>query len=457
MFENLSDRLTRTFRVLTGKGRLKEEHIESTLREIKEALIEADVALPVVKDFIHKVKTKAIGQDISQSSISPTQFFIKIVNDELVQMMGEENKTLNLNTTPPAVILMAGLQGSGKTTMVAKLAKWLKETQKKSVMVVSADIYRPAAILQLETLAKTAEVSFFPSDASQKPIKIVEEALLQARKQGIQVLIVDTAGRLHIDEAMMNEIKVLHAALKPIETLFVADSMTGQDAVNTARVFNQALPITGIILTKTDGDSRGGAALSIRAITGKPIKFLGIGEKIDALEAFHPDRLASRILGMGDILSLIEEVERKVDKEKAEKLAKKIEKGHGFDLSDLRDQMKEMMKMGGITNMMDKLPGMGMVPANLKAKVNDKELVRSIAVLDSMTPHERRHPTLIANSGSRKRRIAQGSGSNLQEVNRILKQHEQMQKMMKKFSNKGNMMRMMQGLKGKLPPGMLPG
>lgn len=456
MFENLSDRLTRTIRVLTGKGRLREEHIESTLREIKEALIEADVALPVTKDFIHKVKAKALGQDISQSSISPTQFFIKIVNDELVQMMGEENKTLNLNTTPPAIILMAGLQGSGKTTMVAKLAKWLRETQKKSVMVVSADVYRPAAILQLETLAKAAEVHFHPSDHTQKPVKIVEDALLQAKKQGINVLIVDTAGRLHIDDVMMNEIKALHLALKPIETLFVADSMTGQDAVNTARVFNQTLPLTGIILTKTDGDARGGAALSIRAITGKPIKFLGIGEKIDALEPFYPDRLASRILGMGDILSLIEEVERKVDKEKAEKLAKKIEKGQGFDLSDLRDQMKEMMKMGGIASMMNKLPGMGMVPANVKAKVNDNELLRSIAVLDSMTLHERRHPNLIANSGSRKRRIAQGSGSNLQEVNRILKQHEQMQKMMKKFGNKGNMMRMMQGLKGKLPPGMLP-
>lgn len=457
MFENLTDRLTRTLRTLAGKGRLKEEHIKDTLKEVRKALLEADVALSVVKDFVHAVQTKAIGRDISaEGHLTPAQVFLKIVHDELVTVMGVENKQLNLQTNPPAVILLAGLQGAGKTTMVAKLAKWLKEVQKKSVMVASSDIYRPAAIQQLETLANACGVNFYPSDISQKPLAIVEGAVNQAKKQGMDVLLIDTAGRLHIDEAMMAEIKTLHAALKPIETLFVVDSMTGQDAANTAKVFNEALPLTGIILTKIDGDARGGAALSIRAITGKPIKFLGVGEKIDAIEAFHPDRLASRILGMGDMLSLIEEVERTVDKQKAEKLAKKLQKGHGFDLSDLRDQMKEMIKMGGISNMLDKLPGMGMLPAAIKAKANDKELIRSIAVLDSMTVHERRFPATIANSGSRKRRIAAGSGASPQDVNRILKQHEQMQKMMKKFSGKGNMMRMMQGLKGQMPPGLFP-
>lgn len=456
-FENLTERLTRSFRHITGRGRLKEEHITETLKEVRNALLDADVSLPVVKDFIHAVKTKAIGKDISgEGNLSPAQVFIKIVHDELVLLMGNENKELNLHTNPPATILLAGLQGAGKTTMVAKLAKWLKEHHGKSVMVASSDIYRPAAIQQLETLANASGVHFYPSNNTQKPLAIVEGALNQAKKQGIEVLIIDSAGRLHIDDAMMTEIKTLHAALKPIETLFVVDSMTGQDAANTAKVFNEVLPLTGVILTKIDGDARGGAALSIRAITGKPIKFLGVGEKIDALEAFHPDRLASRILGMGDVLSLIEEVERTVDKQKAEKLAKKIQKGHGFDLSDLRDQMKEMLKMGGITNMLDKLPGMGMIPAAMKAKANDKELIRSVAILDSMTQHERRFPASIANSGSRKRRIAAGAGGTPQDVNRILKQHEQMQKMMKKFSNKGNMMRMMQGLKGKLPPGMFP-
>jgi signal recognition particle subunit SRP54 len=454
MFESLTDRLARTFRNLTGKGRLKEEHIKETLREVRKALLDADVALPVVKDFIHSVQGKSIGKDLS-GELSPAQFFVKIVHDELVQIMGEENKTLNLNATPPAVILMSGLQGSGKTTMVGKLGKWLKETHNKSVMVVSCDIYRPAAIQQLKTLAEAAGVAFYESEPSQKPLNIVEGALLQAKKQAMDVLIIDTAGRLHIDEPMMSELKMLHAAVKPVETLFVVDSMTGQDAANTAKTFNEALPLTGVILTKTDGDSRGGAALSIRAITGKPIKFMGIGEKIEALEPFYPDRLASRILGMGDLRSLLEEAERKVDKQKAEKLAKKLQKGQGFDLADLRDQMKEMLKMGGMASVMDKLPGMGGLAQELKSKVNDKEIIRSIAIMDSMTLSERHSPALIAHSGSRKRRIAQGAGVNLQDVNRVLKQHEQMQKKMKQFSDKGLMSRMMQGLKaGGVPPGL---
>lgn len=456
MFETLTERLTGAFRSLVGKDRLKEEHIQQALRDVRKALLDADVALTVVKQFTQAVHSKSVGKELpKEGSLTPAQFFLKIVRDELVEMMGQENQSLNLNTSPPAVILMAGLQGSGKTTMTAKLANWLKETQKKSVMVASCDIYRPAAIQQLQTLAQTANIDFFPSDPSQKPLSIAEAALLQAKKQAKDVLIIDTAGRLHIDETMMAEIKALHASLKPIETLFVVDSMTGQDAIHTAQAFNAALALTGVLLTKTDGDARGGAALSIRAMTGKPIKFLGIGEKIEALEPFYPDRLASRILGMGDMLSLIEEMERKVDKEKAEKLAKKLEKGRGFDLSDLRDQMKEMVKMGGLTNIFSKLPGMAAIPQAVKAKVNDKELIRSIAILDSMTAHERRFPQLIANSGSRKRRIAQGAGANPQDINRILKQHEQMQKMMKKFGNKGNMMRMMQGLqglKGQLPP-----
>lgn len=454
MFENLTERLGRTFRNLTGRGRLSEENIKGTLREIREALLEADVALPVVKDFVHRVQHIAVGQEITKQ-LSASQLFIKIVNDELVTILGEANKTLNLNTQPPAVILMAGLQGSGKTTTVAKLAKWLKNSQKKTVMVTSLDIYRPAAIDQLRSLAAENDLTFFESNPAQKPVSIAEAAILQAKKQAHDVLILDTAGRLHIDNMMMNELKEIQAATKPIEILLVVDSMTGQDAAKTAKVFNETLPLTGIILTKTDGDARGGAALSIRSLTGKPIKFLGVGEKIDALEPFYPDRLASRILGMGDILSLIEEVEKKVDKEKAEKLAKKLQKGQGFDLEDLREQMKQMQNMGGLTSMMDKLPGIGSLPQAVKSKVNDKELIRSIAILDSMTIRERRNPALVANSGSRKRRISLGAGSSLQDINRIIKQHEQMSKMMKKFTGKGAMSKMMRGMAGKLPPGFL--
>jgi len=455
MFESLSERLTRAFKTLKGSGRLKEDHIKETLREVRKALLEADVALSVVKDFVHIVQEKAIGKTVS-TALSPQQEFLKVVNDELVRLMGEANVGLNLRSVPPVVILMAGLQGSGKTTSVAKLAKWLKEQQQKSVAVVSTDIYRPAAIEQLKTLAFEVGALFFESHNAEKPVQIVENALLQAKKQQQDVLIIDTAGRLHIDEAMMDEIKAIHKASNPAEILFVVDSMTGQDAVNIAKVFNDALPLTGVILTKTDGDARGGAALSIRQVTGKPIKFLGIGEKIDALEPFHPERMASRILGMGDVLTLIEEMERTVDKQKAEKLAKKLQKGQGFDLNDFRDQLKQMLSMGGMASLMGKLPGMGMLPQQVKAKVNDKDLICSVAILDSMTDYERRFPNAIANSGSRKRRVTIGSGSNIQALNRVLKQHEQMQKMMKKVSSKGGMGRLMQSLQGKLPPGMIP-
>ena len=446
MFDNLTDRLSGTLKKLKGQGRLTEANIKDTMREVRMALLEADVALPVVTDFIEQVTERALGQDV-QSSLSPGQAMIKVVQAELIKVMGSANEELNLRTQPPAIILMAGLQGAGKTTTVAKLGRHLKEKKKKKVGVVSADIYRPAAIKQLQTLADDNGLKFFESDVSEKPVDIVNRALDAAKRQFIDVLIVDTAGRLHIDDQMMAEIKELHAAIKPIETLFVVDSMTGQDAANTAKAFHDALPLTGVILTKADGDARGGAALSIRHITGKPIKFIGVGEKTDALEPFYPDRLASRILGMGDVLSLIEDIEDKVDKQKAEKLAKKIQKGKSFDLNDLKEQLQQMQNMGGIGAMMDKLPGMGGVSKEVKDKVNDKDLARQIAVINSMTPQERKYPDLI--KGNRKQRIADGCGLDLQAVNRVLKQHQMMEKMMKKFS-KGNIANMMRGLKSNM-------
>ncbi len=367
MFENLTERLSRTLRNVSGRGRLTEENIKETLREVRMALLEADVALPVVRDFVARVKERAVGQEVAKS-LSPGQAFIKIVHGELVTVMGEANEQLNLAAQPPAIILMAGLQGAGKTTTVGKLAKLLKERNKKKVLVVSADVYRPAAIKQLETLASDIGVDFFPSDASQKPVDIATAAIDQARKKFYDVVIVDTAGRLHVDSEMMAEIQHLHATIKPVETLFVVDAMTGQDAANTAKAFNEALPLTGVILTKADGDARGGAALSVRHITGKPVKFIGMGEKTDALEPFHPDRLASRILGMGDVLSLIEEVERNVDKEKAAKLADKVKSGKGFDLEDFREQLAQMRNMGGMMGMLDKLPGMSGLPDNVKIR-----------------------------------------------------------------------------------------
>ncbi len=450
MFDNLSERLGKTLKKLKGQGRLTEENIKETMREVRMALLEADVALPVVTAFIDQVKERALGKEV-QTSLNPGQAMIKVVQTELVKVMGEANEGLNLKANPPAIILMAGLQGAGKTTTVAKLGRWLQTTQKKKVGVVSADIYRPAAIKQLETLANDLSLEFFPSDVSQNPVDIANNAIDAAKKKFLDVVIVDTAGRLHIDEDMMSEIKALHAAIKPIETLFVVDSMTGQDAANTAKAFDEALPLTGVVLTKADGDARGGAALSIRHITGKPIKFIGMGETTDALELFHPDRIASRILGMGDMLSLIEEIEQKADKQKAEKLAKKIQKGKGFDLEDLREQLEQMQKMGGVGAMMEKLPGMGDVPKNMKDKVNDKELARQIGVINSMTAQEKRYPDLI--KGNRKKRIAAGCGQELQDVNRILKQHKMMAKMMKKFK-KGNMANMMRGMKANMRGGM---
>jgi len=449
MFDNLTGRLQATFKNIRGQGRLTEDNVKETMREVRMALLEADVALPVVKEFTETVKQRALGQEVMQS-LSPGQAMLKIVNDELINTMGEANESLNLSAAPPVVILMAGLQGSGKTTTVAKLSRHLIERQKKSVMVVSADVYRPAAIDQLETLAKEVGATFFPSQSEQQPVTIVNHALAQAKKEFSDVLIIDTAGRLHIDDEMMDEIRQVHLAAKPAETLFVVDSMTGQDAANTAKAFNDVLPLTGVVLTKTDGDARGGAALSIRQITGKPIKFLGVGEKTDALEPFHPERVTSRLLGMGDALSLVEEIERKVDKEKAEKLAKKIQKGKGFDLDDYKDQLSQMLEMGGMSAMMDKIPGMSNVPQNVKSQVNDKDFTRQIALINSMTQKERVFPNLI--NGSRRKRIAAGAGLQVQDVNKLMKQFKQAQKMMKKMS-KGGMAKMMRGLKGQMGQG----
>ena len=453
MFENLTDRLSATLKNLSGKARLSEENVQDSLREVRRALLEADVALPVVKDFIDRVRERAVGTEVSKS-LSPGQAFIKIVQAELQTVMGEANEELNLKVTPPAVILMAGLQGAGKTTTVGKLAYWLKSNHKKKVMVVSADVYRPAAIKQLETLAGETGAVFFPSTTEQKPEDIVRKAITEAKKQMVDVLFVDTAGRLAIDEEMMREISSLHQAANPIETLFVVDAMTGQDAANTARAFNEALPLTGVILTKSDGDARGGAALSVRHITGKPIKFMGIGEKIDGLEPFHPDRVASRILGMGDVLSLIEDVEKKVDKKKAERLAKKIKRGKRFDLEDFREQLQQMQNMGGISGLLDKMPGMGDVSKAAAGMVDDKSFARMEAIINSMTAKERRNPELL--NGSRKRRITVGSGTQVQDLNRLLKQHKQMQKMMKKMKG-GGMANLMRGIGGGMggmkPPG----
>jgi signal recognition particle subunit SRP54 len=453
MFDGLSDRLAKTAQRLRGQGRLTEENIQDALREVRMALLEADVALPVVRTFIEDVKQRAMGEEVL-TSLTPGQVFISIVQQEMVRLMGEANESLDLVAQPPAVILMAGLQGAGKTTTVAKLARLLQQREKKKTLLVSCDIYRPAAIEQLKTLASQVGAEFYPSTTEQDPAMIATAAIDHARKQHIDVVLVDTAGRLHIDNDMMDEIKRVHAAAKPVETLFVVDSMTGQDAANTAHAFDEALPLTGVILTKTDGDARGGAALSIRQITGKPIKFMGIGEKIDALEPFHPDRVASRILGMGDVLSLVEEVQQKVDHKKAEQLAKKVRKGKSFDFNDLKDQFEQMQNMGGMTGLLDKMPGMGGMADKVKDKVNDREITRMIAIIQSMTPKERRFPDII--KGSRKRRIATGCGLQVQDVNRLMKQHQQMRKMMKKMS-KGGMAGMLRGMKGKMPPGMGPG
>lgn len=450
MFDSLSDRLGGTLKKLRGQGRITEANVKDTLREVRMALLEADVALPVVREFVASVKERAQGQEVIKS-LTPGQALVKIVNDELVAVMGEANNRLDLSAKPPAVVLMAGLQGAGKTTTVAKLARHLKETEKKSVMVVSTDVYRPAAIDQLQTLATEVGVKFIPSQSDQKPVDIAKSAVEAARLEYADVLLIDTAGRLHVDDDMMGEIKALHAATNPVETLFTVDSMTGQDAANTAKAFNDALPLTGVILTKADGDARGGAALSIRHITGKPIKFMGVGEKTTALEPFYPDRVVSRILGMGDVLSLVEDAQRNLDVDSAEKLSRKLKKGKGFDLDDFREQLQQMHKMGGVGALMEKMPGMGNVPDAVKNQANDKELGKLEAMINSMTPKEKRRPEII--KGSRKRRIAAGSGTQIQDVNRLLKQFAQMQKMMKKMGKKGGMAKMMRGMGGKLPMG----
>lgn len=440
MFDNLSDRLSNSFKALQGKNKLSEANIKDAIREVRRSLLEADVALEVIKAFIDRVQLKAVGLKVAEG-LTPTQAFIKLIETELTEVIGGESELLNLATQPPAVIMVAGLQGAGKTTSIAKLARFLKEREKKKVLVVSADVYRPAAIEQLRILAEQVEVDFFPSSANDKPEKIVSEAKKHAQKQFHDVLLVDTAGRLHVDEQMMTEIQMLQQRVNPIETLFVVDSMTGQDAAHTAKAFSDALPLTGVILTKTDGDARGGAALSVKHITGKPIKFLGVGEKTDALEPFHPDRIVSRLLGMGDVLSLVEEISRKVDQKKAMKSAQKMVKGR-FDLNDMREQLVQMQQMGGMGALMDKLPGMGNLPQSVKNQViGDSESAHMIAIINSMTDKEKTHINLI--KGSRKKRIANGSGTNVQQVNKLLKQFEKMQKNMKKMGG-GKMKKMME-------------
>lgn len=451
MLDNLSGRLHQLSKTLRGQARLTEDNIKDALREVRMALLEADVALPVVKDFMNTVKERAMGQEVI-GSLTPGQAFIGVVNTALTELMGNANSALNLAAVPPAVVLMAGLQGAGKTTTVGKLAYLLKNEQRKKILVVSADVYRPAAIEQLKLLAQQVGIECFPSDVSQKPADIVQAALDYAKKHYFDVLMVDTAGRLAIDEEMMNEIKLLHQLLNPVETLFVVDSMLGQDAVNTAKAFNDALPLTGVVLTKMDGDARGGAALSVRHVTGKPIKFVGVGEKITGLEPFHPDRLAGRILGMGDVLSLIEDVQKGIDEKNAAAMVKKLHKGKKFDLNDFLAQIQQMRKMGGLESLMSKLPGeLGQLSQQIPEGTAEKAMARTEAIIFSMTPTERANPQII--KASRKRRIALGSGTSVQEVNRMLNQFEQSQKIMKKFTGggMGKLLKMAQGMKGVLP------
>jgi signal recognition particle subunit SRP54 len=452
MFENLTGRLSEAARSLSGKGRITESNIKDTLRQVRLALLEADVALPVVKTFIERIREKAVGEEISKS-LTPGQALVKIIHAELVRLLGDDHAPINFRSQPPVVVLLAGLQGAGKTTTAAKLAKRLIDKDKKRVMLVSVDVYRPAASLQLDTLASEVGALHCASSGDEKPTDIVDRALDEARRSHADVLIIDTAGRLHVDDDMMNEVVAVHANSGAIETLFVVDSMAGQDAVNAATVFDSSLPLTGIILTKADGDAKGGVALSMREITGKPIRFLGVGEKVDALEAFHPERMASRILGMGDVLSLVEEIEDKVNKEKTEKLSKNLMNGRCFDLSDLKDHLEQLMNMGGMAAMLDKLPIPGNVnPAALKDSANEQQLKRQVAIINSMTPGERRFPKII--NGSRKKRIATGSGLQIQDVNRLLKQFTQMEKMMRKMA-RGGMKKMMRGMPGGgMPPGM---
>jgi signal recognition particle subunit SRP54 len=447
VFDNLGQRLQQTLKRLRGEGRLTDDNMRDALRDIRVALLEADVGVAVVKAFVDRVRARAAGQEV-MASLTPGQALVKIVHDELVALMGSHNNALDLAARPPAVILVAGVQGSGKTTTVAKLARRLRAREGKSVIVASTDIYRPAAIEQLRKLAHTVDVAFFESDSTQSAVEIATAALDAARSRQVDVLLIDTAGRLHVDATLMQEIKAVHAAVNPVETLFVVDSMAGQDAVNAAQAFNAALTLTGVILTKADGDARGGAALSVREATGKPIKFLGVGEAPDALEPFHPERIASRILGMGDVLSLVEEASRAVDQSKAEQLTRKLKKGERFDLEDFRDQLLQMQRMGGMAGLLEKLPGMDQLPAGAREQVNDAQVKRVVALINSMTPQERRNPDVIR--GSRKRRIAQGSGTQVQDVNRLLKQFTEMQRMMKQW-RKGGMQRLLAGMRGRIP------
>jgi len=452
MFDNLSSRLTEAARSLSGKGRLTENNIKDTLRQVRLALLEADVALPVVKTFIERIRNRSVGEAVSKS-LTPGQALIKIIHAELVALLGDEHAPIDLKSQPPVVVLLAGLQGAGKTTTAAKLAKLLIDKNRKRVMLVSTDVYRPAAILQLETLAAEVGALHCASSTGDRPTDIVNRALDAARRSHADILIIDTAGRLHVDDEMMRELVAMHSNSAANETLFVVDSMAGQDAVNAAAAFDASLPLTGIVLTKADGDAKGGVALSVREVTGKPIRFLGVGEKVDALEAFHPERMASRILGMGDVLSLVEDIEDKVSKDKAEKLAKKIKKGRGFDLRDLRDQFEQMISMGGVGAMLDKLPIPGNInPAARKQGVDEQQLKRQVAIINSMTPGERRFPKTI--NGSRRKRIAAGSGLMVQDVNRLLKQFTQTEKMMRKMS-RGGMKKMLRGMPGsRMPPGI---
>ncbi|MBI2382618.1 MAG: signal recognition particle protein [Gammaproteobacteria bacterium] len=456
MFENLSQRLGRTLDALRSQGRLTEDQIKDATRELRMALLEADVALPVVRDFVEKVRARAVGAEVAES-LTPGQAFLRIVQQELVQTLGGQAEPINLRAQPPAIVLMCGLQGSGKTTSTGKLALWLKERERKKVVVVSCDVYRPAAIDQLKIVAGQAGVEWFPSEPGQDPVAIAKSALEHARKQFADVLLVDTAGRTTVDEEMMREIAALHGALNPVETFFVVDSMTGQDAANTAKAFRDRLPLTGVILTKIDGDARGGAALSVRAVTGAPVKYIGVGEKLDKLEAFHPDRIAARILGQGDVLGLIEETARKVDHDKAAKFAEKLKKTKSFDLEDFREQMQQMASMGGVASLLEKLPtglGGGAQMQNLLKNANpEKDIKRAIAIINSMTRRERRFPDHI--KASHRRRIAAGSGTQVQDVNKLLRQFEQTRDMMKKVAS-GGMAKMMRSLAGRLPPGMMP-
>lgn len=449
MFDTLSGRLSQAVASLRGRGRLTEENVADTLRQVRLALLEADVALPVVKAFTEAARQRALGAEVV-ASLTPGQAFIKILHDELTRVLGESGRELNLRAQPPVVILLAGLQGAGKTTTAAKLARFLVEGARRKTLLASADVYRPAAITQLERLAAQVGAGFFKAADGARPVEIAREARQHARLHGYEVLILDTAGRLHVDQAMMEEIRAVDAVLEPLERLFVVDCMAGQDAVNAASAFSSALELTGVVLTKADGDARGGAALSVAQVTGKPILFLGVGEKVDALEPFHPERMASRILGMGDVVSLVEQVQSQVDEEQARKLAGKLAKGGGFDLNDLRAQILQLSQMGGLSALADKLPA-GMLPAGVAGQVDDRQLRRQVAIIDSMTPRERRRPALL--DGSRKRRIAKGSGVQVQDVNRLLKQHGEMERMMKKLQG-GGLRKLMRGLGGRLPGGL---